>query len=256
MRPKYLINFSLCWLGIIPAHGLAVGPATQPSAAVADVAEVQPANADGNTTLPDDSKPHRPYGDGGMGRRMLQRFAPISEKDKADAMLYMKEHSPNRYAAIDGLPETNPAQVNRKNNVKELAARNYLSWMQIMKEDPELYAVIKDRVAIEDDIFGLVTDLHRAAPDKTDAIQAKLKDKVASLVDIGLQERELRLKRLQKTVEEQQQKLAEDSKRRADLIDERLKNILNEEKGLVPSNGTGGQHGHGPRPPGDNRPVQ
>jgi hypothetical protein len=253
MRRKHSIKFAFCVLGLSPVLVLAAQPATQPTVdAAPSTGEVEiQAPALDTTSNPavseDTGKPRRQFGEGPLGRRLAQRFMPVSEKDKTDAMIFMKEHSPNRFTAIDSLPEGE-----RKTNVKELAARNYLNWMKVMREDPELYAVILKRVAVEDDIFDLVTQLHKDSPEKVDATRAKLKDKVAALVDVGIEERRLRLKRLQKTVDEQQQKLADDSSHRDTLVSERLKTILSDEKGLVPNSGnggTGGQHGHGgPRP--------
>jgi len=163
---------------------------------------------------------------------------PLSSKDIADAMIYMKDKSPNRYAALNSLPDGE-----RKKNLQQLAARNYLNWMRELAEDPELYSVTLKRIGSEDEIFGLVGKLRADPPDKKEADTAQLREQVANLVDLSIQERQLRLDRLQKAVKEQQQKLIEDSSHREQLVDQRMKAIQSE--GLVPSSGSvGSPRGH------------
>ncbi len=169
---------------------------------------------------------------------MLQRLMqPLSQKDIADAMIYMKDKSPNRYAALNSLPDGE-----RKKNLQELAARNYLNWMRQLSEDPELYSVILKRIGAEDEVFGLVSELKSDPPEKKDATNARLREEVGKLVELGLQERQLRLDRLEQTVKEQKQQLAEDSSRREALVEERLKMIQSE--GVVPSSGGGPRGRH------------
>ena len=160
---------------------------------------------------------------------------PLTQKDIADAMIYMKDKSPNRYQALNSLPDGD-----RKKSLLELWARNYLNWMHQLSDDPELYSVVLKRIGAEDEVFGLVSKLRTDSADKKDETNAKLRDEVGVLVDLGIKERQLRLDRLEKTVKEQQQKLTEDTMRRDQLIDDRLKTIVTD--GVVPGPG-GAAHG-------------
>jgi hypothetical protein len=246
------LKLAIAVLGIFPLMARASEPTTQPAGVIApDVVPIDDQNpspgfdqgsAGGPTPVPNENRPHR-SGDGGGGRgRLLQRLMqPLSQKDIADAMIYMKDKSPNRYQALNSLPETTLAEKERKKNLQELTARNYLNWMRQLNEDPELYSVILRSIEAEDDVFGLVSKLSTEKPEEKAANNARLREAVSKIVDLGIQERHLRLDRLQKTIKEQQQKLQEDSSHRETLVEERLKTILGE--GLVPSSGGGGPHG-------------
>jgi hypothetical protein len=203
----------------------------------------------GQSDLPTPSAPtgqsdsHRP----GRGQRFLQ---PLTEKEVADAMQFMSQHSRNRFEAIQSLPDGE-----KKTEIKNFTARAYLNWMRMANDDSELYSVVMKRVELEDQIFGKVTLLKKETdPDKKQLMTDDLKSDVGKLLDIGLQERTIRLKQLANIVKKEQKQLEEDSANRTVLVDERLKAILKsgETSSLVPNGGGGG--GQGPRARGAGRP--
>ncbi len=243
-----------------PSLGLGTDIGLISSPADANVTTNTTPNTTGNTpsTAPSDenrfgdAKLHGP----GQGRG---RFAPLasakpSPKEIADAMAYMQVNSPKRYEAINALPEGD-----RKARFKELATLNYLRWMQVRIDEPDLFPVIQKRVKIEDDIFGLVTQLRREGPDARDATKAQIREKVADLVDVGIKERTIRLADLADTLAKQQKQLANDSANRDALVEDRLSTILSEKNGLVPRDnppGENGGTGPNPRNHGNNHPPQ
>jgi hypothetical protein len=269
MRNSIVFNIALSALGFFPALLLAAGPATQPagSGIMADVSSLPPAEQSasptdstlstapavsnvgspvastaGDTASGDEQSPRRPdrseNAQTGRGRFGQRIFGPVSPKELADAMIYMKEHSPNRAAAIESLTGE------RKNHIMEVAARNYTNWMRILKQDPQLYKVVVKRVEVEDNIFGLVSQLRKGsaatqASPQSDT-RAKLREQVADLVDLGIEERQIRLDHLEQTVKDLRTKLDDDSSHRSDLIDQRYKTILSDGKSLLPSSGAGG----------------
>jgi len=167
-------------------------------------------------------------------------------------MQWMSQHSKNRFDAIQSLPDGE-----RKTEIKNFTTRAYLSTMRVANEDPKLYSVVLKRVQLEDDIFGKVTQLKKESnPDKQKLLTDQLKGEVSKLLDIGFQERQLRLDRLSELIKKEQKQLDEDSANRPALEDERLKAILKggESSTLVPKGveGVGGgqtQHGRGPARP-------
>jgi len=256
MHASQPIKFAIGVWGCFPLLAFAAEPATQPVVpADPAVADVSLATADADSPLNDasagDTKPHPSDGPLPGHGRFAQRFLQPTDYDKSQAMLYLKAHSPNRYKFIQDLPDGD-----RKSNVTEVAARRYVRWMQMMKEDQDLFQVVFKRIEVEDQIFGLVSQLRKDPSENQHAVETKLHDQVASLVDLGIQERQLRLDRLAKTVEDQKNKLAEDRANQANLVEERLNNILAEGKNLFPDSGDGGgPHNHTSPHQGDtNRP--
>lgn len=250
-------------LGISASALLASGPATQPVTPVskqvdsvsepadllspADPGSLPPVAPTPGATSPDDARIRR-------GDRMFSplRPRPLDEKDLSDARLYMHTHSPERYNAILALPEGK-----EKSAIESLTAQRYLNWMRLARDDFELYAVVEKRIELEDAIFGKVRQLRTESSQAQDAaVKAQLKDLVGKLVDNGIRERQLRLDRLQRTIKQEQAKLAEDSANRPSVVEQRYNAILSSDtNGLLPAAGPGlgggAQHGHGggARPP-------
>jgi hypothetical protein len=175
----------------------------------------------------------------------------LTDKEIADAMQFMSQHSKNRYDAIQSLPDGE-----KKTEIKNFTARAYMTWMRMANEDSKLYPVVVKRVELEDEIFGKVTLLKKETDaDKQKVLNDELKVDVGKLLDIGLQERKLRLDQLAEIVKKEQKQLDEDSANRAALVDERLKAIIksSDSSSLVPSGGGGGG-GQGPHGRGSGRP--
>jgi hypothetical protein len=280
MRIIQRLIFAGMTFGISPMLVRAAGPATRPTAptvtpetsvgiAVDPIhppAGIDPqpiptdsillSTADGTTTAPnarrfDHNDPSITGSNGtmlGRGHTGQKNFAPVSAKDISDALAYLAEHSHNRADAIQSLPDGD-----RKQRVLEVVARNYVNWMRILHQDPELYKVVVQRVEVEDAIFGLVTKLRKEHADQQDVTRIKLRDQVAELVDLGIQERQIRLQRLQNLVKVLGAKLEDDSAHQSALVDQRLKTILSDGKSLIPSGAGGGNRDHNHDPSDDNR---
>jgi hypothetical protein len=227
MRVRLPFNFVVGVLGLSPLLALAIEPATQPViplAAVTNAAALPP--EEGPTTRDsDDTKPHRAETPPTNRSRSTQR---PSQKDITDAMAFMKEHSRNRFDAIQSLSD-----ADKKTRVTDVVVRN---WLSLKSQDQNLQPVLVQRTEVEDTIFGLVSQMPKEKPEDSKATQA-LRDAVGKLVDLGLEERQIRLENLEKTLKQQQEKLAEDRGNRGGLVEDRLKTILNDEKNLLPPSG-------------------
>jgi len=267
MRPKASIQLLIAVLGIGPLMVFAGEPATRPSpvAAQAPLDGVAPQTnpVDGTNTHPGDhaTGDRQPVGENAPGGRARpgQRFQPPLQSEIEDAMQFMQTNSPNRFKALDSLPDGE-----KKNRLKNVATRAYLQLMRSSPKEtqPELFKVAVDRTKMEDAVFGLVTELHKTPPDQQEALKTQLRAKVAELVSIGLKERQMRLTILQDTVKEEQQKLTQDQARETALVDQRYSEVLaNGEKGLGGlgigggANGGAAQHNRGgPHQPPDGQP--
>ncbi len=253
MRRIKQLQLAVAVLGICPLVARAVDPSTQPVTATVDMIAIDPVDTPSVQTLSPGQAGTEASREKHVDRfalRGARLFNPPTEKEVADAMLFMQTHSPQRYAAIQSLPEGE-----KKTGIKNFAVRAYQTWLRLELDDTRLFSVVMKRVEIEDRIFGKVSELKKEAPDKQDALKSALRDDVDQLVDIGLKERQLRLDRLTNLVKKEQQKLDEDSADRSQLVDQRIQMILktDDSRGLVPqatpgvggtSNKPTGSHGH------------
>ncbi len=220
-----------------------------------------PAHAADSTTRPatpaaaaDDGPAHRDgrRGDGGFGggRRFgggpLGRGGPgISPADRSDAMLFLSQHAQNYFQTIKALPDDSDARIRLENAV----ARAYLGYQRLKVDDPELYDVITRRVTVEDRIYGLSVTL-RANP--TDALRSDLHQQVSDWCDLNLEERRLRVVRLERTLQREKDRLAADTADRQRMIDRRMSQAVNGPADGMVIGGRGGSDGSGSgtRPPG------
>jgi hypothetical protein len=199
-------------LGIFPAPGRADDPATQPS----------------DTTPPAPMPNDNPYRfrrfDGGFGRfNGPGGYYRIPAAELADISAFMKEHSPERFKAISNLPE-----LPRQRLMME-AFRNWRNYQYVKINQPDLAELMVTRVELEDQAFKLVNQIKTEKPDDPKAALADrqlLQEKIGQLLDTNIKERQLRIARLQKTLESEQELLTRDSKHRDELVERRLHAFL------------------------------
>jgi hypothetical protein len=206
---------AFCMIGVFPALVRADDPATQPT------------NAQGATDYRPWDRPDRPRGPfdlnypryrlGGYGLRGRQDLAPTTNEWE-DITAFMKEHSPERLKALNSLPDGRP-----RNNLVMLATRNYRNMLRMRNEQPDIAQLMVDRVELEDQIFKL-TNQARSGKSKGDSDSNKklLQQKIGELLDMNIKERQLRIARLEKTLQSEQAQLAEDSKNRDELVERRF----------------------------------
>jgi hypothetical protein len=194
--------------------------------------EPQPRRA-GQRGHPDRSNRRRGEGGGGLGGpfspRWLGRLAkglrpPPTDQEWNETEAFFREHSPKRSEAFSRLPDDNKG---RRRNIKQLVHSHYAELKRLEKEDPEVYQLRLKQVRAEDDIFGMLMDRWNAGPSRADwtALSTPLREQVALLVDLDLQERRLRLDRRQQSLDKQKQALADDESRRDERIERRLSEI-------------------------------
>jgi hypothetical protein len=185
--------------------------------------------AAGPTTQPT-TRPDRFNGQNEVGRRgrmgggqRMPQLDPGTAADWESIAPFMKVHSQNRLKFINGLSD-GPMKFAMMNNMVRVS-RNL---ERLDREDPELSHVVTKRVELEDQVFGLARDLRNADPVEADQIKQTLGQKVAELVDTNLDERQLRIDRLTKTLNVEQQNLARDKDQSDQLVADKLKRIIDE----------------------------
>lgn len=140
----------------------------------------------------------------------------VSERDFEEAGRFMAEHAPNRWAATQALPEE------MRRGVMNFIVARYRSVSQLEGSDPDLYKMKIEQLSTEDDLYGMlsVRDAERREQIREDIAKA-----VKKLVELNIAEREYRLTRLKKEVQEEESRLAADRsgaeeqvKTRTDLV--------------------------------------
>jgi hypothetical protein len=212
MLMKFWKLAAILIVGVFPALARADDPATQP----ADTASPP--------TTPNDNPYRFRRFDGGYGRfGGPGYYRDATPAELADVTAVMKEHSPERLKAISNLPD-----FPRRRLMIE-ALRNWRNYQRVKIDQPDLAQLMVTRVELEDQAFKLVNQIKAEKSDDPKVAMAdrqSLQEKIGQLLDTNIKERQLRIARLQKTLESEQEQLAKDSKQRDELVEKRLHAFL------------------------------
>lgn len=151
-------------------------------------------------------------------------------KDLEDARAFLVKHSPKRAEVIARVQERLDEDKKARLRDRMLA---YYRGIQAMRTDgnKDVFELRLKQVTLEDDIFGCHLRLmeiggRQAEGPEADKIRAELKEKVRDLVGNRLSERAVRLKRMKKWTEEEQERLARDEQNKEALIEFQVKQEL------------------------------
>ena len=100
------------------------------------------------------------FGWGGYGRYGNSGNLAPRPHEWAEVQLFMHEHSPRRQAALEELPEGE-----RKESLKRYVFTRYRNLQALRKRDPAAYEQRLTQLAVEDQIFALVSDWGGAPDD-------------------------------------------------------------------------------------------
>ncbi len=135
------------------------------------------------------------------------------------AAAFLKQHSPNRWAAFEAMPEgRGKFQIRRV-----ILMRWHGLEMLEAQSDTALYTLAVGRIETEDAAWGLSSALASATSDADrDRLRDELKAKVRELVDLQLKERSARIDRLDRALAREREKLTADQQRVDALADEQF----------------------------------
>lgn len=179
---------------------------------------------------------------GRVARGGGRQAGPITDADRAEAMQFMEKYAPESYKAIAALPERTPQRSVMERGI----TRAYVNYQQVRLNNADgLYEVIVRRVQAEDRIYGLTVQVRRTPAKDREALTRALRTAVADWFDVSLQERQLRLVRLERTARQERKRLADDNAHQDRRIQERVDRILGD--GTPDGDGlpTGGEASHG-----------
>ncbi len=130
---------------------------------------------------------------------------------------FMTQNSPDRLRQLNRLPDE------KKPNVKRAMVGRFRMLEEIRKTDPVLYDIWVQKLQVEDDRFTLLRAVRRPRPgDDPKETEARLRANIAEGVRLELDERQHRLANLERAVDDEKAKLADDRKNEDTLINEQL----------------------------------
>ncbi len=144
-----------------------------------------------------------------FGHRPMNDPEPTDEQWN-EAAEFMKNKSPKRWEAFAAMPE------DRRDMLRRMIYRRYEGLRSLEKSDAEMYQLKMQQMQVDDELFGLAAALRNA--DDQEGVAEKLNKRVADKVDLELKERELRLKSMQKALDD-------DRSHKDELIKKRLEQV-------------------------------
>ena len=209
-------------------------PSTAPTTDSAEAVGRSPKANVSPTDVTPTPGPARRAGQSGLGRMggaggaggpppFRERNDPPTDQELEDVREFMKEHSPKRYALYEQMSSNFPGRANRL--LFGMLGR-YRNLQRFREHDEAIYNILVRQIEVQDDVFELLRQ-----GGLTDAeLRARVRAKVAELVQLSLEEREQRIAVLERSVEEQKRQLAADKANLDSVIDRRLTEMKQNEE--------------------------
>jgi len=145
---------------------------------------------------------------------------PYTQQEWDDMMAFMQENSPARGRVLANLqvPDNSPIRLD--------AIRKWRNYNFTKEHFPAVADQLLRRFRLEDDLFALTLTAQAEGAGNGAQIRDKIRDKIAQMVQLDFSERQTRIDKLQKMLEEEKAKLAGDQASQDKLIDQRTNAIM------------------------------
>jgi hypothetical protein len=168
------------------------------------------------------------------------------EPSLPDMLKFLREHSPKRWEVIEKLSPEEQEQL-RPRITAQLGRLSAL-------RRPENKALLENKIQqirTQDDIFDLMRRLRRSQGEEGDRVRTELRMRFRRLVELRLNEQSLHIERLKETLDEANERLAQDRTRMDELVEREYQAAVS---GGRPMRGPAiirpERPGFGPAPPG------
>jgi len=156
------------------------------------------------------------------GQAQQQPQQPPPQEEYNEALKFMEANAPHRLAVMQRF--TNPrvienakwTMVNQKRRFETIKANN--------ADSPEVYQAWLRGYQINDDIFYLCHQILQQ-PKLVSTIEPQLRAKVQELFDVGIQERQARIDRLEKQLARLRKEVDNDQAKRDELVAKNYQDI-------------------------------
>ena len=150
----------------------------------------------------------------------MPRNPAISPGEWENVVRFMKKNSPARLSFIHTLPD-GP----RRSGMAAAAVQDYHAYERA-RSDPDLSRTLLTRLKLEDELFDLAARIRSAPAEEQKQLSNDLRQKVGQWTDATFQERQLRIERLEQTLDKQRKTLAEDKARRDVIVNDRYHEVM------------------------------
>jgi hypothetical protein len=190
-----------------------------------------PALGDGPSTRPDT--------DGGM-RQQMRFMRGMLRNDPNAGLIYFTQDEWNDMMSFLQLHSHARAQVlaratnlPQENSIRQALIRRWRAYKFVRDHFPEMARLQERRFELEDDLFKLAMDVRdlenvSAGPvsGSADDLRERIHAKLAELLDLGIQEDQLRVEKLQTVLKDMNAKLARDQASEPAIIENRTENLM------------------------------
>jgi hypothetical protein len=143
----------------------------------------------------------------------------MDEGDWEKVEEFMKANSPKRWQMYQNAPPSQQARL------KPPIWTAWRSLERLQSEAKEIYDVRLKRLPVEDQIFGLMSDIRRSGGRASAEQRKQLRTKVGQFVDLRQEERRLRIKKLEETLAREKEQLAETETDREGTIERSTREV-------------------------------
>lgn len=178
------------------------------------------------TTEPSNTRPAnreeplspRRGGLGGLGGPA--QVGPVSDKEMEAVADFMAKYAPNRWKALDQLPDDGGL----RHGVMNFVVARYRQLKEVREEDERLYDIKVKQLVAEDEIYGLVMPLK--SPTERESHRDDIKAAVRKLLTLNQEERERRTERTRQALESEERRLTSERDHMDQLVDSRTSALI------------------------------
>lgn len=157
-----------------------------------------------------------------LGRRQL-----MTEDQWNGLSSLMEKHSPYRWQIFNSIDEPS-----RQARIRAYIITQYRNVLDTVSSNPELHELLVRRLELEDHVFESAVELSsdgmrrsESAPERR-SLREKFKGQVNELVKLGMDERRLRIRQMERTIAAQKVRLEADEKIQGEIANRRASAIM------------------------------
>lgn len=176
-------------------------------------------------------------------------FQPLSDEEFPAAVEFMREHMPATYAIWETLPE-------QLRNRRVFPPRLHASFRLVLEArengDEEMAELILRQLRLRDEFLNEIVE-RRSRGEPREAIREALVEKTREIIEANLDQRELRLRMMEKRLGEERERIERDRANPDDLLESQMNTLIDDSRRFLmvlergPSTQPGGGRDDEPR---------
>jgi hypothetical protein len=145
---------------------------------------------------------------------------PPTQQEWDQMMNFLEVNSPARWRVLSTVDLPLNAPVRRD------AIRRWRNYNFTREHFPDVADLLIKRIRLEDDLFALTLDAQSSGEMESASIREKIRSKIQEIVQLDFSERQTRIDKLQKMLEQEKSKLAADQATEDKIIEQRTNQIM------------------------------